>query len=503
MNKPFNCPLLAILVIIITLGCNFDAYCKGKNMTAVALREVPVSVSYWAQKLNSDKKECPIVDVISNIDVSIKSYLDIDSVRHDSVPLQVISKGKNEGHKRVFFENIPLTVLFNAVGYEPYEVSLSYLNDTIPNIEFGKQYELLLMGEPRKNFNDVTITVNPMGLKMISVKIDGEYMYIDKDQVVKTRLRYGKHSYSVSARDYKTAKGEFWVTSRNPVNIAVELSSLKSLEVSQDSKVTGTPDGLFDVNKVPSDYIVSDDANSVNPKGKGDIINGKDTANKDKEVKANPPFTPEEKLFYGPDSIGKWIAKNTDTPNHSTSGGNEKSPKEGDAGVIFVDAYKPKDFPFIVTSEVSDIVEISRIRDLGVRYSGVYERYMNRLSFTMTRRKNDFWAETVEVYVVDMDYKLYCLGDFSIYIPSKIGESKNIEVFVDHYAPYYGQVDKGASDYYRRTTGGKYRYWGSLEKDQYDIPKNIRGLFVARGDIDTKNMLHLIKPYLSKKTMIW
>lgn len=492
MKQIFGFPLKWALVIMMMLSGAYYAFGKLKDMRMYGLKEVPLSVPDSQLQYTPDGHQCPIVDIISDVNFTIES---------DSLRVVPIAEGKNKGYKRVFFDNIPARIKITSPGYDWMYLFLK--SDTIPAIEYGKQYEILLLdggGTPVNNHNDFTITVSPANLKNLDVRVDGEDQYMNQYQIGHDRLRYGLHRYRVTADGYKTAGGRFWITSRGPVTINVELTQEKWDGV---PTVIGSPEGIFD--------------HATVPKGIGGDNPPRGIANPN-DPRENPPFNKEEKLFYGENVIKKYITDcgvsgsgNRVTP---TSIGFENFPKQNEIETSVT--YKPfsaKDVPVVMTPKVAAWVKINRFQYVGRETSAAArkKRYssngMQQFKVTASRRipyDRLKWSsrDKVVVYAVDMDYRLYCLGVLFPTTSHKQGVTTTTTWVCYHWGEFYGTATQGPEDFYLRRKGGKRRYYGT-EAGQFDIPSKIRGFYLTDSDWDAKNSLHLIKEHLGKKTFIW
>jgi len=460
-------------------------------MREYGLKEVPLSVPDSQLQYTPDGHQCPIVDIISDVNFTIES---------DSLRVVPITEGKNKGYKRVFFDNTPERIKITSPGYE-----WTYLNlrsDTIPAIEYGKQYEALLLegyGTPVNNHNCITITVSPANLKNLSVRVDGKRQYMHKHQIGHNCLRYGLHRYRVTADGYKPAGGRFWVTSRGQVTIDVQLIPQKS-----DSRPTviASPEGTLAANKPPKG-IGGDNP----PKG---IANPNDP-------RENPPFSKEEMLFYGEKSVREYI---------TVCGGRKPgsvTPDAADLEYLYPQneietsvTYKPfsaKDVPVVMTPRVAAWAKINRFQYVGRETSAAArkKRYssngMQQFKVTASRRipydkLNWSSRDQVVVYAVDMDYRLYCLGVLFPTTSHKQGVTTTTTWVCYHWGEFYGTATQGPEDFFLRKKGGKRRYYGT-EANQFDIPAKIRGFYLTDSDWDAKHSLHLIKQHLGKKSFIW
>lgn len=483
MDKTSNYTLSAFIAMAIILFSSVKVFGGLKWMSATSLREIPLSVPEAQLRFTSDGRQCPIVDFISDINFTIEA---------DSIYVETITDGKKKGYKRVFFDNIPKEITVTSPGYEQRKVELS--GDSFPEMEFGKQYELMLIatkyGKPVKNHNTVKITVNPSNLKNLQIKIDRRNEYVDNYQSVCTRLRYGLHRYSVTADGYNPGGGRFWVTSRAPVNITVTLTKHK-----QNPVVDASPKGTLNVRVLP-DGVGGDDPLPHGDDGDPD------------DPRDNPPFSPEEKIFYDPYVIERSIIGCLPPkPTDGVSGDDDYPIQEEYDGDVYVESFRPREIPVLMTPRVARWVKIDRIRYVGTettaeakkkRYS---PRAMHKFQVTSTRLKPSAFLDNVNAYIVDADYKLYCIGcPYPAY--KDVGVKHILTWTTHHWGEYMGRATAGPSDFYTRKSGGVRRYYGD-GAPQYDIPRKIRGFFLAENEWDAQQCLDMIEQYLSKKTVIW
>lgn len=484
MDKTSNYTLSAFIAMAIILFSSVKVFGGLKWMSATSLREIPLSVPEAQLRFTSDGRQCPIVDFISDINFTIEA---------DSIYVETITDGKKKGYKRVFFDNIPKDITVTAPGYDDREVRL--VGDSFPSMEFGKQYELFILasegGTPVKNHTTVKITVSPSDLKNLHVILDGEDSYVNKYQILQTRLRYGLHSYSVTADGYKPAGGRFWVTSRAPVNINVTLTSKKS---NQHPVVDASPKGTLNVRVLP-DGVGGDDPLPHGDDGDPD------------DPRDNPPFSPEEKIFYDPYVIERSIIGCLPPkPSDGVSGDDDYPIQEEYDGDVYVESFRPREIPVLMTPRVARWVKIDRIRYVGTettaeakkkRYS---PRAMHKFQVTSTRLRPSTFLDNVHVYIVDADYKLYSIG--CLYPTYEgVGVKRTLTWTMHHWGEYMGRASNGPSDFYTRKSGGVERYYDG--PPQYDIPRKIRGFFLSESEWDAMQCLHMIEQYLSKKTVIW
>lgn len=484
-------PLKWAFVIVVMLSGTHDSLGKLKYMQMYGFKEVPVSVPDSQLQYTPDGLQCPIVDIICEFNFSIES---------DSLRVVPITEGKNKGYKRVFFDNTPEEIKITSPGYHWENLDLS--SDSISAIEYGKQYEILLLeggdmpGGPVRNHSSFTITVSPANLKNLDVRVDGKDLYMNQYQIGRKRLRYGLHRYRVTADGYKPAGGYLWITSRGPVTINVELTQEKYDAL---PTVIGSPEGTLDHAKVPKG-IGGDNP----PKG---IANPNDP-------RENPPFNKEEKLFYGENAIHKYITVcGVSGPgNRVTPPSNFPEQNEIEASVT----YKPfsaKDVPVVMTPKVAAWAKINRFQYVGRETSAAarkkrhHSHGMQQFKVTASRRipydrSNWSLSDQVVVYAVDMDYRLYCLGVLFPTTSHKQGVTTTTTWTCYHWGEFYGTATQGPRDFYIRKKGGKRRYYGT-GADQFDIPAKIRGFYLTDSDWDAKNSLHLIEEHLGKKSFIW